>query len=235
MGGEEKRAWRWRRREPAAFTWPRRALYRAGWILTRWVVAPLLGGLEVSGIENVPREGGAIIAPNHNSHLDPPYVGAALRRPTYFMAKRELFEVPIFGWLIYNVFAYPVERGTPDRFAIRKAIELVSAGHLVLIFPEGTRSPDGTIQEGELGPAMVAARAGVPIIPCAVSGTRRILPPGAKWPRRARTYVAFGEPVHVKTESNDRLTRSILEAATAELMQRLKALHAELEAKRQDR
>jgi len=235
VGDEGKRDWRWRRREPAAFTWPRRALYRAGWVLTRWVAAPLLGGLEVAGVENIPREGGAVIAPNHNSHLDPPYVGAALPRPTYFMAKRELFEVPIFGWLIYNVFAYPVERGTPDRFAIRKAIELVSAGHLLLIFPEGTRSPDGTIQEGELGPAMVAGRAGVPIIPCAVSGTRRILPPGAKWPRRARTYVAFGEGVWVEAKGDERLARSALETATRELMARIRALHAELEAKRRDR
>jgi len=196
------------------------------------VVAPLLGGLEVSGLENVPREGGAIIAPNHNSHLDPPYVGAALSRPTYFMAKRELFEVPVFGWLIYNVFAYPVERGTPDRFAIRKAIELVSAGHLVLIFPEGTRSPDGTIQEGELGPAMVAARGGVPIIPCAVSGPLRVLPPGAKWPRRSRVRIAFGEPVWVEAVGDAPPSRDALQAATDQLMDRLRALHAELEALR---
>jgi 1-acyl-sn-glycerol-3-phosphate acyltransferase len=195
-------------------------------------VFPLLGGREVWGVENVPRTGGAVIAPNHASYLDPPLVAACLPRSTYFMAKQELFEVPLLGWLIYHLGAFPVQRGTADRLAIRYAVELLKAGELLIVFPEGTRSADGRIGEGELGPALMAGRAGVPIVPTAILGTERALPRGAKCLRRARIYVAFGEPLTVLPDCSGRLARPVLEAATTELMRRIRALHEMLRARR---
>jgi 1-acyl-sn-glycerol-3-phosphate acyltransferase len=233
VAGDRERRWRWPYRDPAEPRWWRNVLYWLGGpVLTRGLAWSLLGGVEVSGRENIPAQGGAVIAPNHASHLDPPYVGSALPRRAYYMAKRELFERWGFGWIIYNVYAYPVERGTADRHAIRAATDLVRAGHLVLIFPEGTRSHDGQIGEGSLAPAMVAGRAGAPIIPAAVSGTFQLLPPGRKLPRRCHVRIAFGEPVRVDAEPAGHPSREALQAATDLLMQRLRALHAELEAKR---
>jgi 1-acyl-sn-glycerol-3-phosphate acyltransferase len=196
---------------------------------------PLLGGREIYGVENVPATGGAVVAPNHVSYLDPPIVAACLPRPTYFMAKRELFEVPFLGWFIHTHRAFPVERGTADTAALRHAIDVVRQGQLLIIFPEGTRSQDGTIGEGELGCALVAGRACVPIIPCAVVGTDRMLPRGARFLRRARIYVAFGEPVSVMPDDQGRLTRAQLRAATEVLMSRLQALHQNLLLRREER
>lgn len=236
MAEDSERRWKWRRRDPAARTWWRNLMFLTGRdLIFRWTMAPLLGGIEVFGREKVPAEGGAVIAPNHTSHFDPPYVGVAVPRPLYFMAKRELFEVPIFGWIIYSVYAYPVERGTADRYAIRKAIDLVRDGEVLLIFPEGTRSPDGVIREGGLGPAMVAGRAGAPIIPCAISGTLDILPSGSKRPHRSHTLIGFGDPVYVEPGPDGRLSREALQDATRRMMDSLRTLHAELEERRKSR
>ncbi len=220
---------RWRRREPVP---PERGvnwLYRLGHRLVfPYLVFPLLGGREVYGVENIPDDSGAVIAPNHVSYADPPMVAACLPRRTYFMAKRELFEVPLFGWFIHRMYAFPVERGSSDTTAIRYAINLVRAGELVIVFPEGTRSKDGTIGEGNLGAAIIAGRAGAPIIPCAIVGTDVMLPRGAKFLRRAKIYVAFGEPVYPRPDETGRLSRKVLEEATALLMGRIRELHGQL-------
>ncbi len=229
-----KKKWRWKKLDPVPPDRPLNILYRIGHrFVFPYIIFPLLGGREVYGVENVPSDGGAVIAPNHVSYMDPPLVAACLPRRTYFMAKRELFEPLLFGELIYSLYAFPVERGSGDRAALRRAIDLVRAGELVIIFPEGTRSRDGTIGEGQLGPAIVAGRAGRPIVPCAILGTDRMLPPGAKFIRRARFYIAFGEPVWVG-DGNQRLSRDVLQAATDELMRRIREMHAELKRRRGD-
>ncbi len=196
---------------------------------------PLLGGKEVYGKENVPLEGGAIVAPNHVSYVDPPLVAACLPRRTYFMAKRELFELPILGRFMHDNYAFPVERRGSDLVALRHAVEVLKAGELLLIFPEGTRSEDGEIGPGELGCALVAGRAGVPIVPCAVVGTERILPRGAKMLHRGRLYCAFGEPLRVERDAEGRLSREVLQAATDTLMERLRTLRQQMLAVREER
>ena len=233
---EERREkkWRWKKLDPVPPDRPLSILYRIGHgFVFPYIIFPLLGGREVFGVENIPTDGGAVIAPNHVSYMDPPLVAACLPRRTYFMAKRELFEPPLFGELIYTLYAFPVERGSGDRAALRRAIDLVKAGELVIIFPEGTRSRDGTVGEGQLGPAIVAGRAGRPIVPCAILGTDKMLPPGAKLLRRARFYISFGEPVWVGGE-DERLSRDVLQTATDELMRRIREMHNELKQRRGD-
>jgi 1-acyl-sn-glycerol-3-phosphate acyltransferase len=221
------RHWRWPHAEPGAPVWWRRVLQWFGKdLLFRWILLPLTGGCSIYGAENLPRSGGAVLAANHVSFCDPPWIGACVRRRVYAMAKRELFEVPVFGWIIHSVFAYPVDRSIADHVALRHGIDLVSRGEVLLIFPEGGRSLDGEVGEGSIAPAMVAGRAGVPIIPVAVIGTNKVLPRGSNYLHHHRTAIAFGEPMVVTPDADGRLSRAVLDAATSETMDRIRALRA---------
>ncbi len=235
MSGDSRRQWRWRRTEPVRPGKWTPVVYFVAKRLVRWFIFPLLGGLEVHGVENVPAAGGAVIAPNHVSYLDPPFLSGFLPRRAYFMAKRELFEVPVLGWVLHRNCVFPVERGAPDRAALRHGVEILRQGQLLVIFPEGTRSSDGRIGPGELGCALVAGRAGVPIIPCAMVGSDRILTRHARMLGRSRLYCAFGEPVTVEPDPRGRFSRPALQRATDTLMERVTTLHAEMLALREKR
>ncbi|MEA3402675.1 MAG: lysophospholipid acyltransferase family protein [Armatimonadota bacterium] len=175
---------------PRSWTWPH---YRfVQWTLPRML--RLLGGWRVTGHENVPEDHGAVIASNHLSFLDPPVVGSALRRRTYYFAKSELF-VPVFGWIIRKCYAFPVQRGSADTRALKEAVRLLRSGELLTMFPEGTRSRDERVGEFDLGAALAASRAEVPIIPCALTGTNDVLPIGSRWFHRGKVAVSFGEPI----------------------------------------
>lgn len=176
---------------PRRWTWPH---YRFVQFTLPKIVA-LLGGWRVRGVENIPDEGGAVIAANHLSHLDPPVVGSAIPRRTYYFAASELFRNPIFGFIIRKCYAFPVRRGAADRRALKGAIELLEAGELLTMFPEGTRSRTGELGEFDLGAALAASRAGVPIVPCALSGTDVVLPRGAKFLKRGKVAISFAEPI----------------------------------------
>lgn len=199
---------------PRRWTWPH---YRCvQWTLPR--ILRMLGGFRVRGVEHIPKVGGAVIASNHLSFLDPPVVGSAMPRRTYYFAKSELF-VPVFGWIIRKCYAFPVERGGADTRALKHAIELLQAGELLTMFPEGTRSQDGQVHEFDLGAALAAARAGVPIIPCALTGTNDVLPVGAKYFHRGRVAVSFGAPIDPlqfgpkpRKEELARVTKAVEEA-----------------------
>jgi 1-acyl-sn-glycerol-3-phosphate acyltransferase len=201
-------------------------LYWFGHFLFR-VLFRLLGKWEVGGLENVPATGGAVIAPNHCSYLDPPVAGCGLRRPTYFMGKKELFRVPVLGFLIRRTGCFPVDRDKQDREAIRFALEILRAGSLLTLFPEGTRSPDGTLQPASgVGAALIASRAGVPIIPAYIRGTRKAYGPGAKWVHRADISLTYGAPIPTVQADGQRARKDEL----TDLTQRVMAAIAELGA-----
>jgi len=147
------------------------------------------------GLDNVPREGAVLLASNHVSALDPPVVGAAAPRPLQYMAKVELFRVPLLGGLVRRLNAYPVERDGADAGALRHALLLLREGKALLVFPEGTRGSEGTLQRGRPGAGMLAARSEAPVVPVYVEGTGRVLPRGASRPRRGRITVRYGAPL----------------------------------------
>lgn len=159
-------------------------------------------GMRVAGLEHIPARGGCIIASNHESYLDPPVLGSAIpHRQVYFMAKKELFGVPILGQLLIAFGAFAVDRGSGDRRALDEAIRLLDSGRILGIYPEGTRSVDGSLGRGRTGVALLALRAGVPVVPAAVFHTgaamrRRMLPGGRAF------GIRFGPPIPIPRESD---------------------------------
>ena len=143
-------------------------------------ICKIFGRWKVIGRENIPREGGVLLCGNHVSYIDPPALGGGATRPVHFMAKFELFQVPVLGFLIRNVGAFPVRQKTADRAALKKAIELLEAGEVVGMFPEGKRNmhPEELLP-AEPGVGMIVLRAKVPVIPVApVSYTHLVQPIG---------------------------------------------------------
>lgn len=153
---------------------------------------PLLGGLRVSGQENIPTEGPVLFAPNHVSFIDPPVMGCAAWPRVRFMAKEELFRFKPFGKLIGSLGAFPVRRGENDSAAIRVAIDVLKGGDALLVFPEGTRGDGERLLPIRAGIAMLAKRSGAVVVPVGIAGTARVLPKGAKLPRPTRMRVHFG-------------------------------------------
>ncbi|OGW62883.1 MAG: hypothetical protein A2V83_08325 [Nitrospirae bacterium RBG_16_64_22] len=164
------------------------------WTVLR-LTAAVLFRLRVRGRENIPDAGGAIIAANHASYLDPPLVGVSMGRQLRYMAAEELFRVPVFGPLIRSVGSFPVKRGEDDRSALREAVRQLKQGHLLLVFPEGTRSFDGELGEGKAGIGFIALHAGVPVVPAFVQGAHDALPRGRWWVKPAQVTVRFGPPI----------------------------------------
>jgi len=189
-----------------------RVLFR---VLSRW---------EVAGRRHVPAEGGVLLIANHTSYADPPIVGAASPRPVNFMAKAQLFRIPVLGWVIRRTHAFPVCRGTTDREALRRAIRLLREGRVLLVFPEGTRSPDGRLMAAEHGAAFIALSAEAQVVPVAIDGADRVLPLHSPLIRPAKLRVAFGEPVDLSALRGQRLTRDVLEQASERMMAALRDL-----------
>jgi 1-acyl-sn-glycerol-3-phosphate acyltransferase len=160
-----------------------------GWALRWWF------GMRIEGAANVPRSGPAILAMNHESALDIPLVVVACPRRVEFMAKRELFKNAFVIWWVRMLGGFRVDRDRFDLPAIRMALEVISRGHVLGMYPEGTRSP-GVLLPFLDGAAWVALRTGSPIVPCAISGTDRT--EQAKRPRGARVRVSFAPAIPVE-------------------------------------
>ena len=145
------------------------------------------------GISNMPRTGGVVVVSNHGSHLDPPILGHALCRPVAFMAKSELFRVPILSFIISACGAYPVKRGAGDREALRTASNRLIEGWATGVFLDGTRQENGRVNDPKAGAALLAARTGCPILPVAIVNSHRAFPKGSFIPRFVSIHLKVGE------------------------------------------
>jgi 1-acyl-sn-glycerol-3-phosphate acyltransferase len=191
-------------------------IYRAVWLLARLLLHTLFRG-RFTGAGNVPKEGPVILASNHLSLLDPPVVAIGVWRPCSFMAKEELFRNRLFGWFIGRLGAFPVKRGSGDRAALKHSFEALEAGKALVMFPEGTRSETGELQEPELGVGMIACRSGAPVVPAYVRGTNRVMPKGGGL-RLARITVAYGAPLRFAPPEGRKPGREEYERAAREIM-----------------
>jgi 1-acyl-sn-glycerol-3-phosphate acyltransferase len=163
----------------------------------RVLAATILGGrLHVEGLANVPRRGGVLVVGNHVGTVDPPLTGALIPRlDVHYMAKAEHFAKRRVRWLFLAFNAFPVVRGSADRAALRHTLQLLHDGHVVLVYPEGSRSPDGRIREPQAGVGFIARHAGVPVVPVAIWGTEKVLPRGSTRIRRGEVHLRYGAPL----------------------------------------
>ena len=154
---------------------------------------------KVIGHKNIPARGSFILAGNHVSYLDPPMVSAACRRKIFFLASSHLYKKGFLNWWYTSVDCIKVNSGKAgDRGAIKKILDCLKKGKPVAIFPEGTRSEDGTMKEPLSGIGFIALKSQAPVVPCFLKGSEKILPRGAKSFKSGRVSVYIGEPIEVK-------------------------------------
>ncbi|MBK4730861.1 1-acyl-sn-glycerol-3-phosphate acyltransferase [Oxynema sp. CENA135] len=165
--------------------------------LFKWsVVSPMLHGYfrgRIYGADRVPQEGPLIVVSNHASDFDPPILSNCMRRPVAFMAKEELFRVPVLKDAIRLYGAYPVKRGKGDRAAMRAALSYLEQGWATGLFLQGTRTPDARITAPKLGAALIAAKAQAPVLPVSLWGTQAIVKKGSALPKPVPVTVRIGE------------------------------------------
>lgn len=194
--------------------------FHPGAIITSWLLW-LFGPGRVEGLEHVPREGPVLVVANHASNLDPLFVGWAVGHQTgrilHFMAKDEMSRWPLIGFLARSAGVFFVRRGEADRAAQRQAFDLIGAGRMIGVFPEGTRSRDGQLGEARAGAALLAIRTGVPVLPVGLEGTHRLFPGRSRWPHRGRITIRIGAPFTLP-EQADGLDRAALREGTGRCM-----------------
>ena len=172
----------------------------------------------IKGQDNVPKDNSVVLVANHVSLWDPVILACSVERVVHFMAKEELFRVPILGRIIRNLNAFPIKRGKPDRGALRNASELLKKGNALGLFPEGTRSRNGELRSFQPGAALFALRSNAPIVPMALIGTKSTFPMSL----RGKITVNIGRPLvyphlygkKISTADLERVTDDIIESIT---------------------
>lgn len=194
------------------------------------VAVVLAGRVHVEGLDNVPRRGGALLVGNHVGTIDPPLTGSLIPRlDVHYMAKSEAFDDARVRWIFRGFNAFPVVRGSADRPALRYTLDLLAHGHIVLVYPEGSRSPDSRLREPQAGVGFLARHGGVPVIPVAVWGTENVLARGTIRIHRADVHVRYGTPVSLPAggagarSDNRAVATAIMDAVSAMLPPRYRA------------
>ncbi len=185
-----------------------------------WIFCHLVARVRARGRANIPGKGPFILLSNHQSILDPIFIQAHCPREVHSMTKSTQFAQPFFRWVIPRLHGFPTRRYKVDPQAVRISLRLLAQGHGVGIYPEGERSWDGALQPLRRGAIRLALKAGVPVIPCGISGSYGVLPRWSRRPRRGRVTIHFGEPIvfgrhdhKAEREAVLERTRTLLEEA----------------------
>jgi len=153
----------------------------------------------VSGLEHVPSDGAFLLASNHVSFFDPPALGCRVPRDLHYFARKSLFK-GLLGKLITAFNSIPVDRESSDVSSFKKALKVLEKGSPLLVFPEGTRSLDGSLQAAKAGVGLIAIKASVPVLPARVIGGFEILGKGCKWPKiGSRLTIVYGPLLQIET------------------------------------
>jgi 1-acyl-sn-glycerol-3-phosphate acyltransferase len=194
--------------------------------------AKLFWRVKIDGMEHVPRTGAFVLAPVHRSNVDTPLVAGVTRRRLRYMGKDSMWKYRPTGWLFTALGSYPVHRGTADREALRRTIEVLNEGEAVVIFPEGTRQSGPLVQPLFEGAAYVAAKVGVPIVPVGIGGSEQAMPKGAKMLKPVKIHIVVGEalPPPAVAEGG-RAPRRAVHELTEQLHDRLQELFDQAQAR----
>ena len=203
----------------------------AFWLFLKFVLlGPALHLLfrpKVTGLEHIPREGGAIVAANHVSFLDPLLLPLVVpRRRVMFLTKVKYIDKPLLRWFLASAGVIPVAADDlgAAKGAVAASVEAVLSGRLVGIFPEGTRSLDGRLHRGKTGVARVALESGAPVIPVGIIGTDLAFPRGARLPRPHAVRIVFGPPIRFALPPDTAADPSLSRTATDQVMAAIRAL-----------
>ena len=201
------------------------------WLFLKFVLlGPALHLLfrpKVTGLEYIPREGGAILAANHVSFLDPLLLPLVVpHRRVMFLTKVKYIDKPLLRWILSGAGVIPVATDYPRAVgeSVRAAVEVVRSGRLVGIFPEGTRSPDGRLYPGKTGVARIALESGAPVIPVGIIGSDLAFPRGARLPRPRSVRIVFGPPIRFTVPGNKVRSASLSRTATGQVMAAIRDL-----------
>lgn len=198
-------------------------------IVYRWtrrliiLVSKLWFRVEIVDKENLPASGPCVVAPVHRSNLDTPILAWVTTRRLRFMGKDTLWKSRFGNFYLTALGGFPVARGTADREALRACQAIIERGEPLVMFPEGTRRTGETIADLFDGPAFIAARTGVPIVPIGVGGSERVMPKGAKFPRPKKVVLVVGPPIQPPA-STGRVPRRVVRELTETLQERLQGL-----------
>ena len=149
-------------------------IYWLGWLISK-IIFSTVYRREITGLENLPKNGSYILAANHQSYADPPLVGSCIKKKIYYIAKKELFKIPFFGWLIKKANAFPVDREIADAGALKNALKILQSGSILLVFPEGTRYKPGKIRKLKNGAAMLSIASNSPVVPVAIVNSDKLI------------------------------------------------------------
>ncbi len=187
--------------------------------------------VQVRGLEHIPAEGPFILSPVHRSNVDTPLVSLMGRRMLRFMGKDTMWKLRVSDWFFTSMGGFPVHRGTPDRDALRSCEGLLADGQALVIFPEGTRRRGPVVDELFEGPAYLAGKLQVPVVPVGIGGSEGAMPKGSWGIRPVKISIVVGEPIRppLPTESG-RVGRKGVRALTEQLQQRLQELFDEAQA-----
>ena len=179
--------------------------------------------LTINGREHLPKQGAFVLAPVHRSYLDTPFAGCVRSKRMRFMGKDTMWKNRQFGWILSAFGAFPVTRGTADREALRRAIEVLESGDPLVLFPEGERKQGPIVQPLFDGAVYIAIKAGVPIVPVGIGGSERVMPKKAKFVYPRKVHIEIGPPIPAPVApEGGRLPRTVYKEHSA-------TLHAELQ------
>ena len=191
------------------------------------LLARMFFSLRVIHPERMVESGPLIIAVNHSSYFDPPLAGICSRRGVFYLARKTLLKWPFFGPLFPAMNVIPVERDGNDMSALREVIKKIKEGNAVVLFPEGTRSPDGNLQKARAGIGLVIAKTGAPVMPIRIFGAYESFPKNAKGLRSSQITVVLGEPIHFTREEVENPSRENYQLLSNRVMDAIAALKKE--------
>ena len=216
-----------------ARTWlgPPSALTRISYALVRGLirlVATVLGRVRIVGAEHVPAGGAFVLAPVHRSNVDFALTSLVTKRPMRYMGKDSIWKSGLLGRFVSMLGAYPVHRGAADRESLRTTTEIIQGGSPVVVFPEGTRRSGTVVEDLFDGPAYLAAKTGVPIVPMGIGGSERMMPKGAKLLKPTKLELVVGPPLEPPPPTEGgRVSRSAVRDLTTRLQAEVQRLFDE--------